>query len=256
MARKTDTVTAYKAFAPDFTCRGHAFEAGKTYTVKGKIEAFSTKDAPAQIGAGPDSWRDLAPEEQARWRERALQGVSQKRAEKGESMRLWFQNAEAMAKSGNVPQGAPSFSEAVRVYGAERGPQMWQQGQQLVKLGQNMGAIANDSDQGIQARIAAMAPAPSDQEMFAVKSAAQADLARAAETTIRERRKNPVEWAITHNPEVAQAATQFDQAIQDPKATPEQEDLLHGLLVKFLGSAPVNERTDDDKTLALALWTL
>lgn len=40
------------------------------------------------------------------------------------------------------------------------------------------------------------------------------------------------------------------------KATPEQEDLLHGLLVKFLGSAPVNERTDDDKTLALALWTL
>lgn len=39
------------------------------------------------------------------------------------------------------------------------------------------------------------------------------------------------------------------------KATAEQEDMLQGLLVKFLGSAPVNERTDDDKTLALALWT-
>jgi hypothetical protein len=38
------------------------------------------------------------------------------------------------------------------------------------------------------------------------------------------------------------------------KATAEQEDQLQGLLVKFLGSAPVNERTDDDKTLALALW--
>jgi hypothetical protein len=38
------------------------------------------------------------------------------------------------------------------------------------------------------------------------------------------------------------------------KASAEQEDQLHGLLVKFLGSAPVNERTDDDKTLALALW--
>jgi hypothetical protein len=38
------------------------------------------------------------------------------------------------------------------------------------------------------------------------------------------------------------------------KATAEQEDQLHGLLVKFLGSQPVNERTDDDKTLALALW--
>lgn len=38
------------------------------------------------------------------------------------------------------------------------------------------------------------------------------------------------------------------------KATAEQEDQLQGLLVKFLGSPAVNERTDDDKTLALALW--
>jgi hypothetical protein len=38
------------------------------------------------------------------------------------------------------------------------------------------------------------------------------------------------------------------------KATAEQEDDLANLLVKFLGSARVNERTDDDKTLALALW--
>ncbi|OYU44533.1 MAG: hypothetical protein CFE44_12410 [Burkholderiales bacterium PBB4] len=38
------------------------------------------------------------------------------------------------------------------------------------------------------------------------------------------------------------------------KASAEQEEQLAGLLVKFLGSAPVNERTDDDKTLALALW--
>ena len=37
------------------------------------------------------------------------------------------------------------------------------------------------------------------------------------------------------------------------KATPEQEDQLHALLVKFLGGAAVNERTDDDKTLALAI---
>lgn len=38
------------------------------------------------------------------------------------------------------------------------------------------------------------------------------------------------------------------------KASAEQEDQLEGLLVKFLNSPPVNERTDDDKTLALALW--
>jgi len=37
------------------------------------------------------------------------------------------------------------------------------------------------------------------------------------------------------------------------KATAEQEDQLQGLLVKFLGSPAVNERTDDDKTLALAI---
>lgn len=34
---------------------------------------------------------------------------------------------------------------------------------------------------------------------------------------------------------------------------PNQEDQLLGALVKFLGSADVNERTDDDKTLALAV---
>jgi hypothetical protein len=38
------------------------------------------------------------------------------------------------------------------------------------------------------------------------------------------------------------------------KANVEQEDQLQGLLVRFLGSQQVNERTDDDKTLALALW--
>ncbi len=37
------------------------------------------------------------------------------------------------------------------------------------------------------------------------------------------------------------------------RATAEQEEQLHSLLVKFLGSAAVNERTDDDKTLALAI---
>lgn len=37
------------------------------------------------------------------------------------------------------------------------------------------------------------------------------------------------------------------------KATAEQEEQLQALLVKFLGSAAVNERTDDDKTLALAI---
>lgn len=38
------------------------------------------------------------------------------------------------------------------------------------------------------------------------------------------------------------------------KVTAEQEDQLQGLLVKFLGSPAVNERTDDDKTLVLAVW--
>jgi len=37
------------------------------------------------------------------------------------------------------------------------------------------------------------------------------------------------------------------------KATAEQEDQLEALLVNFLSSASVNERTDDDKTLAVAV---
>ncbi len=37
------------------------------------------------------------------------------------------------------------------------------------------------------------------------------------------------------------------------RATPEQEVGLHGALVRFLSSSSVNGRTDDDKTLALAV---
>ena len=36
-------------------------------------------------------------------------------------------------------------------------------------------------------------------------------------------------------------------------ATNDKEDELHGALVRFLGSPSVNERTDDDKTLAMAV---
>jgi hypothetical protein len=36
-------------------------------------------------------------------------------------------------------------------------------------------------------------------------------------------------------------------------ATPEQEDQLHSALARFLQSPAVNDRTDDDKTLALAV---
>lgn len=38
-------------------------------------------------------------------------------------------------------------------------------------------------------------------------------------------------------------------------STPEQEEHLHGALVRFLQSPAVNDRTDDDKTLALAVLT-
>mgnify|MGYP003444245152 CR=1 FL=1 len=37
------------------------------------------------------------------------------------------------------------------------------------------------------------------------------------------------------------------------EAGDEQEDELVAAMIAFLGSAPVNDRTDDDKTLALAV---
>jgi hypothetical protein len=39
-------------------------------------------------------------------------------------------------------------------------------------------------------------------------------------------------------------------------ASADKEDELHSALVRFLGSPAVNERTDDDKTLALAMLLL
>ena len=39
-------------------------------------------------------------------------------------------------------------------------------------------------------------------------------------------------------------------------STPEQEEQLHGALTRFLQSSAVNDRTDDDKTLALAVLSI
>jgi len=55
----------------------------------------------------------------------------------------------------------------------------------------------------------------------------------------------------TNTPHVPFFAPFFDGMT---KAAVEQEDQLQGLLSNFLGSQAVNERTDDDKTLALAVW--
>ena len=38
-AEQETAVVAYKAFNPDFTCKGHKFEVGQTYEVKGKVKA-------------------------------------------------------------------------------------------------------------------------------------------------------------------------------------------------------------------------
>lgn len=55
----------------------------------------------------------------------------------------------------------------------------------------------------------------------------------------------------TNTPHVPFFAPFFDGMM---KAAVEQEDQLQGLLSNFLGSQAVNDRTDDDKTLVLAVW--
>lgn len=195
------------------------FEQTKNYVASIRKEYDSkVEEVPAQVGQLPPSWSKLTPEEQVRWREQAVRAASQKRAEGAESMRTWFQNAEALAKAGQVPQGAPSFADAVRVYGPDRGVQMWEQGQSLVRLGQNMAGLADLSNEEIQRRASALQPDPNDQSTFAVKSAVHGDFLRAADAVVRERNRDPLQWALQNNPDVKKSADRFMQAPTDPVA--------------------------------------
>lgn len=195
------------------------FEQTKNYVASIRKQYDSkVEEVPAQVGQLPASWSKLTPEEQVRWREQGVRAASQKRAESAESMRTWFSNAEALAKAGQVPQGAPSFADAVRVYGPDRGAQMWQQGQSLVRLGQNMAGLADLSNEEIQRRASALQPDPNDQNTFAVKSGVHGDFLRAADAVVRERNRDPLQWALQNNPDVKKAADVFVQAPTDPRA--------------------------------------
>ena len=87
------------------------------------------------------------------------------------TLRTWFQNAEALARRG-VPKGAPTSAAVHQDLRTDRGMQMWQQGQTLVRLGQNMANLADASDGDMMARLKSMKPDPADQSTYAVKSAA------------------------------------------------------------------------------------
>jgi hypothetical protein len=185
--------------------------------IRSRYDSMS-EEVPAAPVALPPSWAKMTPEEQVRWREQAVRDASQRRAEGAENLRTWFQNAEAMAKAGQVPTGAPTYAEAVKAYGPDRGYQMFQQGRALVKLGENMAGLADASDEEISRRLQGLAPDPSDQNTFAVRSATQQDLQRAAEAVQRERRKAPLQWALQSNPGVRKAYNAFAQAPNDPAA--------------------------------------
>lgn len=185
--------------------------------IRGRYDSM-VEEVPAQVVQLPASWSKLTPEEQVRWREQGVRAASQKRAEGAESMQTWFSNAEALAKAGQVPQGAPSFADAVRVYGPDRGAQMWQQGQSLVRLGQNMAGLADLSNEEIQRRASALQPDPNDQNTFAVKSGVHGDFLQAADAVVRERNRDPLQWALQNNPDVKKAADVFVQAPTDPRA--------------------------------------
>lgn len=185
--------------------------------IRSRYDSMS-EEVDAKPASLPASWSKMTPEEQVRWREQAVRAASQNRAEGAETLRTWFQNAEAMAKAGQVPTGAPTYAQAVKVYGPDRGYQMFQQGRALVKLGENIAGLADASDDEIARRLQGIAPDPADQNTFAVRSATQQDLQRAAESVQRERRKAPLQWALTNNPGVRQAYNAFAQAPNDPKA--------------------------------------
>lgn len=171
----------------------------------------------------PSWWQVATAEERDKLLDFGRRASEQLRAERADSLRTWLQNAEALAKAGQVPQGAPSLDEAVRIYGPDRGRQVYEQGQSFVRLGRNIGGLADASDEDIARRLERMKPNPKEQDTFAVRQGAYQDLAQAAEAVQKERRKKPLEWALIHNPTVNKAARTLAQTMENPAATPEQK---------------------------------
>jgi len=183
------------------------FKETKKY-VESVLSRYDSLSAEVQGGpvVKPAAWDAMTPDEQVRWRGVAVRQAQQDIAKDGETLRTWFQNAEALAKTGNVPQGAPTSKQCIRIYGADRGMQMWQQGQTLVRLGQNMANLADASDVDMMARLKSMKPDSADQSTYAVKNAAYSDLEGAIQATQNARQREPVDWALLHNPSCVKAA--------------------------------------------------
>ena len=185
----------------------------------------ATKGVARVVGGAPvekpPSWGVLTPEEQVRWREVAVRQAQQDVAKDGETLRTWFQNADALAKTGNVPQGAPSMAQCVRIYGADKGGQMYEQGQALQKLGGFVAGLADASESDMASRLESMKPDAADQATYAVKNAAYADLEGAVRATQTARQREPVEWALLHNPSCVKAANALQSSTDAsrPQAT-------------------------------------
>lgn len=215
----------------------------------------ATQEVPAAPSKLPPSWTSLDPETQVRWREQAVRKVAQQKSERAETLRTWFANAESLAKAGRVPDGAPTMREALDIYGPDQGVQMFARAQGLVKLGKSMSGLADASDSDIAARLASMAPDPNRPETFAANSASYQDLAQASEGVMRERRRDPVGWALSNNPDVNKAAREMQAAPRElqPQARQKYAQALVGAQARYGVRDPQILSKDQAADLAIAL---
>jgi hypothetical protein len=210
------------AVLPEVFQKGVRAALGKEPLGEYRAPGSDEKNLPPPIES-PNWWKMATAEERDRMLQAGRRAAEQRKAEEGDSLRTWLQNAEALAKAGQVPQGAPSLETAVRIYGPDRGRQVYEQGQSFVRLGSNIAGLADASDEDIARRLQGMRPDPRNQNTFAVNQGAFQDLAQAAEAVQKERRKKPLEWALAHNPSVNKAARTYQQVASDSTATPEEK---------------------------------
>lgn len=191
------------------------------------LRALQSKD-----GGGYGAVNALDAEQRIRFTNQAQAEVNRREAEykanqaiaRGEFNER-VANATAMALTLGTPgPNAPTQAEFIRMYGAEEGGRKYADFQVVEQYGVTMSSLRGLSHEEIYATLEKQKPTEATPN-FAEAQKGYNMLEQAARATIKAYTDDPARYVLTYTPAVREAYTAMQATLNDPQATPEQQQI-------------------------------
>lgn len=202
----------YKREAIQKTIEGIAFTAE---------QAIADKNPGASFKQGSRwSFDALDADKQLKLMDFAAQRQRQYAAEARQSIALSLGDVQAQLMDGIEPTSAPSNSQIIGAFGADKAAPIIQRLSSARQYGRDVRDFAMMPPEDIQKTLSQRTP--TETAGYADASRLQDQRVRAAQQVLVQRNKAPADYMLRHSPDVAQSYNQMAQYIADPNATPEQ----------------------------------